>query len=450
MAPVRVRTTVFLVVTILAITAVWLAACDQGVGPTPSPIPKATATKEPSHTPTTTPSATATPTPRPTATSTATSTPRPTVTATATPEPSNTPTFTPSPEPTSISTVTPTPAPIVVILRKTDSYKCHSAECVAEPEGYIVAGKKGYLLSEQDGWGFIELIPAPDYTGPRAHAWVDSGSYVKESSLLEAGFEFNESCWRELKEGEMRIGFSDQFVVCIETEVAYTRHPLTLNLDGHEYEAEIFYTSAGDVVHILDTALLAFALPSDSSTTPSLQATFDGPTCEWNVSDTPGFKSGCLEGEYQVLIKQAGQDFYTVVANLSSADFSLSADVRFASSVYGVAALIFNVNARKEFYIFALGSSGSYGLWTQGAGWQTLVGWTPVPNFDATGTNRVRVEREGAVIRLYLNDQLLTTVNDTTLISPNLGVGVYMQSYFRPNLDVRWDNFAAYPLGSPP
>jgi len=138
-----------------------------------------------------------------------------------------------------------------------------------------------------------------------------------------------------------------------------------------------------------------------------------------------------------------------LAADLPFADFSLSADARFASAAYGVAALIFNATGN-EFYMFTLDSSGSYGLWTQGAGWQTLVGWTSAPNFDATGANRMKVEREGSAIHLYLNDQLLTTVNDTTLIGPNLGVGVYTRSYSQPNVDVRWDNFAAYPLGGTP
>ncbi len=286
MATIKARTFVFLAMTILMTTVVWLAACGQGVRPTPSPTPKASATKEPSHTPTATP--------EPTHTSTAI----PSATATATLEPTSTPTFTPSP----VTTATPT------------------------------------------------SIPSP--------------------------------------------------------------------------------TPSPTPLHYL--------------------AAFDGPTCEWNVGDTPVGKSGCLEGEYQILISQSNQDLYVVTARLPFADFSLSADARFASSVYGIAALIFNVNTSHEFYMFTLGSSGSYGLWTQGAGWQTLVGWTSAPNFDATGANRMKVEREGSLIRLYLNDQLLTTVNDTTLIGPNLGVGVYARSYSQPNLDVRWDNFAAYPVGDTP
>jgi len=189
--------------------------------------------------------------------------------------------------------------------------------------------------------------------------------------------------------------------------------------------------------------------PTPSPTPFRYDARFDGPTCEWNVSDTPAFKSGCLESEYQILIKQASQNLYVLAANLPFADFSLSADARFASAAYGVAALIFN-GTGNEFYMFTLDSSGSYGLWTHGAGWQTLVGWTSAPNFDATGANRMKVEREGSAIHLYLNDQLLTTVNDTTLIGPNLGVGVYTRSYSQPNVDVRWDNFAAYPLGETP
>jgi len=203
--------------------------------------------------------------------------------------------------------------------------------------------------------------------------------------------------------------------------------------------------NGGEVWMMLHQVYLPTVLRDYSSATPYAQATFDGPTCEWLEGETSLFKYGCFDGEYQQLIKVANQNLYYIGYNLPSADFALSADLRFVSSVYGLAALIFDVNATHEFYMFTLSSSGSYGLWTHGAGWKQLVGWTSAPGFDASGANSMKVEREGPAIGLYLNDQHLITVDDTTLTG-ELGVGVYIQNQSQPGLDVRWDNFVAYPL----
>jgi hypothetical protein len=71
-------------------------------------------------------------------------------------------------------TPTPTPANVIVIVRKTDTYRCNPAECGAEPGGYVLGGVKASLLEVRDGWAHVQLLGT---RGPGAKVWISVDSY---------------------------------------------------------------------------------------------------------------------------------------------------------------------------------------------------------------------------------------------------------------------------------
>lgn len=178
---------------------------------------------------------------------------------------------------------------------------------------------------------------------------------------------------------------------------------------------------------------------------PYYKATFDAQQCEWGVLETIDLKVGCVNGEYQMLLKQANKNVFTIVADtLGEPDFALTADVRFDTNNYGRAGLIFGNTAGFQFYKFLIWPNpGVFGLYKSNG--ETLVAWQTHPAVSAyPAVNHLKIEREGAAIRLYANDQLLTTVNDNSIVGS--GIGVYSNSDNQANVDTRYDNFIAYPL----
>jgi hypothetical protein len=185
--------------------------------------------------------------------------------------------------------------------------------------------------------------------------------------------------------------------------------------------------------------------------TPFYQATFDGPGCDgWAVMDIPIFKVGCLNGEYQVLVKTASQSEWQVANDMAGhPDYDLVADVRFASSVDGMAGLIVDITDNDQFYLFAVKKSGQYGLWAaSSSGSHALIPWTSTGQFNPDARNRLMVRRQVGNLGIYLNGQLLWNM----LAGRNAGqsIGVYNSATGQPNVDIRWDNFAAYPVGAVP
>jgi len=178
--------------------------------------------------------------------------------------------------------------------------------------------------------------------------------------------------------------------------------------------------------------------------TPYYEADFDGPECDWPESDTADRRFGCVNGEFQILLKQPYKNGFVVASILPASDFTLAADVRFATNNAGAAGLIFGNMTTYEFYKFLIWPSpGVFGLYKHDG--QALISWRSDAAINTyPATNHLKVEREGSTIRLYANDHLLATVDDSSI--QTTGIGVYSNSDALANVDTRYDNFVAHPL----
>lgn len=182
---------------------------------------------------------------------------------------------------------------------------------------------------------------------------------------------------------------------------------------------------------------------------PYVEARFDGPQCDWRSWDNYHFRGGCLDGEFQIFLKQTSSGSWLNLADsLPSANFTLAADVRFATPTATWAGLMFgNTVTNRDFYRFlVLSNPAAFSLF-KGNG-ETLISWRTHPAIlPYPATNRLKVERDGADMRLYANDQHLITIQDASYLGS--GIGFFTGSN-QPNVDIRVDNYIAGPLGCAP
>jgi len=178
---------------------------------------------------------------------------------------------------------------------------------------------------------------------------------------------------------------------------------------------------------------------------PHYEVDFEGSECDWpEPPEIAHLRAGCVDGEYQILLKQPYGNGFVIATTLPTPDFALVTDVRFATNNGGAAGLTFGNRTTDEFYNFLIWPSpGVFGLYRQN--WQPVISWRSDAAINVyPATNRLKVEREGNTIRLYANGHLLDTVNDSSIQTNS--IGVYSESHALSNVDTRYDNFVAYPL----
>ena len=134
-----------------------------------------------------------------------------------------------------------------------------------------------------------------------------------------------------------------------------------------------------------------------------------------------------------------------VSPGLKTNDSILSVDVRNATGVYGSYGLLFGLSDDfSQFYDFEIDPLGNYAIFQYGSGTFTpLVQSSSVGIQTGTAINRIKLERNGSLIKVYANGQLLTSISDGSYTGLRR-VGLIAFSYAQHNVDVRFDNFKVY------
>jgi hypothetical protein len=182
--------------------------------------------------------------------------------------------------------------------------------------------------------------------------------------------------------------------------------------------------------------------------TPVYADDFSNPASGWDVFNSSHSSGEYLNGEYRLVSKDTQHhigDYPNFQAE--AVDYDLLVDVRNATGVFGSYGLIFDVSDdATQYYEFDVASDGHYGVFRRDPGnWVQLTVSSSGFINQGTVSNRLKVERNGAMINVYANGQLLTSLSDSTYVGLR-HTGVIDFSYDQPNVDARFDNFAVYAL----
>jgi hypothetical protein len=181
---------------------------------------------------------------------------------------------------------------------------------------------------------------------------------------------------------------------------------------------------------------------------------FSNPSSGWPVGDDGNIMTAYTAGEFQVVPRRMGT-IVQIGSGQQAENFKLTVKVRNSNDVFGSYGLMFG--AAKDFstgyslevYTDNTFENATFGLYLwDGPDQKTLAqGESPAVNIGASA-NLLQVVRNGPSISAYINGQLVASLNDSTFLGP-LYTGIAVLSYDEENLDVRFDDFAIYPVPCP-
>jgi hypothetical protein len=176
---------------------------------------------------------------------------------------------------------------------------------------------------------------------------------------------------------------------------------------------------------------------------------FSDPDSGWSIADYEYSRYEYVDGEYQILRKDAGWSGARPWADndpdFLGYNYIVAADVRNDTGVYGSYGLLFGMsNDWTQFYTFEIYPNGNFEIWRGGYNTPATMLSSGSSGYINTGTasNRLKVKRNGSLIEVYANNRLLRTVSDSRYTGLTQ-VGLINSSY-GDWVDIRFDNFTVY------
>jgi hypothetical protein len=170
----------------------------------------------------------------------------------------------------------------------------------------------------------------------------------------------------------------------------------------------------------------------------------------WPIDDTSSYAHDYDNGNYRIQIKDDYLFVWAPAPNFACSDCAIEVEAWRSAGGNSLYSLVFGLdNDVPEFYAFNIQPYLQlYALRRYSAsGWVDLIPYTESShiNFD-TAHNRLRVERQGSDIRLYVNDQYLASYTDSTFTGPRQ-VGVAGISTIEYPVWLRYDDFTVWGPG---
>ncbi len=185
--------------------------------------------------------------------------------------------------------------------------------------------------------------------------------------------------------------------------------------------------------------------PTQPADQPDYEADFGAQTTGWPTAATPDYSQGIENGEYHIRLGLPNTVYRAILKDQRFKDFDAEVEARLVEGpTTGAYALIFRYQDGENYYIFRVLTSGHYWLSKREAGqWTSLVDKTEsVYIHQGQATNRLRVECAGYWIRLYVNDQYLTAVLDTSFQDGQIGLAA--NTWADAGIHVAFDNFKVW------
>jgi hypothetical protein len=158
-------------------------------------------------------------------------------------------------------------------------------------------------------------------------------------------------------------------------------------------------------------------------------------TAETNESAVYKF----ADGAYQITVTKPKLLSWATMKG-DYGDASISVDANIDGPTASAAGLIFHYQDDKNFYIYSIDGEGRYELDVYKDDEPiTLIDWTESSAIKPVGEpNTLRVETSGDTIRLYVNDELLDELSDSTIA--NGKAALVVNTFEDPNVTVTFDN----------
>jgi hypothetical protein len=177
-----------------------------------------------------------------------------------------------------------------------------------------------------------------------------------------------------------------------------------------------------------------------------LQDDFSDVSSGWNRVKASKGESDYADGAYRIVVNEPNVDIWSK----AGADFK---DVRVEVDAYKVGGdrdnrfgVICRAIDANHFYTFIISSDGYYGIGMVNGNEYRLLGMEALQPTEAiqqgAALNRIRADCVGNTLTMYVNDQKLTSVEDYTFASGD--VGLIAGSYGTPGTDILFDNFMVY------
>lgn len=163
----------------------------------------------------------------------------------------------------------------------------------------------------------------------------------------------------------------------------------------------------------------------------------------WDRVNTAEGVTDYADGGYRIYVNQANHDYW---ANPSQSFTDVRVEVD-ATKVGGPDDNDFGVICRyqdtQNFYAFLISSDGYYGVLRVVDGSSGTIGSDGMEQSDAilqgASTNKVRADCVGSELTLYVNGRQVTSVNDSTFSSGD--VGLMAGTFEQVGTDILFDNF---------
>lgn len=179
---------------------------------------------------------------------------------------------------------------------------------------------------------------------------------------------------------------------------------------------------------------------------PMFADDFSDPTSGWPVFDNGNRRYEYLNNEYRILLRNT-DSWSGARPGFEASDYNLTVDVRNATGNFGDYGLLFGLSDDwSQFYTLVIYPDGDYGIFQHDDGTWTSLADGPSNSINPGITmNRLKVKREGDLIEAYANGELLASVSDGSYTGMRY-VGLFVESYDVPNVDVMFDNFVVHPI----
>ena len=184
------------------------------------------------------------------------------------------------------------------------------------------------------------------------------------------------------------------------------------------------------VLALVTVVLVGQALAIDPGLTvdPDYYDDFSDEESGWGELSGAGYARGYVDGEYRIWVEAQGQEWSVLSGGpLVEGDFQAEVRARQSTASGSKAyALLFRAEDETHAYRFAVSSGlGQYSVirFDGGEDFTTLIKWASSPAINSGSvTNTLGVDCQGARISVYVNDQLLATVSDTTYSTGYVGL----------------------------